>query len=141
MIKINIIVKSRINLSSLCLESKNFGIKFFDIECNDKIDDLFFHFAAMKTQDELLSLGAYCRDRINPYMFVYALSVVVIHKPETRNMQLPSHAELFPSLYMNSAVFSKAREELEVIQTGSRVSIRQPKYFTRDLLFIILFLI
>jgi len=69
-----------------------------------------------------MSLAAYCRDRTNPYMFIYALSVVVIHKPETRGLELPSHAEMFPSLYMDSSVFNRAREESEVVQAGSRVS-------------------
>lgn len=38
-------------------------------------------------------------------------------------MRLPSHAEMFPNLYMNPVVFNRAREEAEVIEAGSRVSI------------------
>lgn len=77
---------------------------------------------ATKNSDELLSLAVYCRDRVNPYMFVYALSVVMIHRPDTRNLTLPSHAETFPKLYMDSKIFSRAREESTVVQPGSRVS-------------------
>lgn len=96
-----------------------------DIECdadNNKSAVFYVCLAAAKSVDELLSLAAYCRDRTNPYMFIYALSVVVIHKPETRGLELPSHAEMFPSLYMDSSVFNRAREESEVVQAGSRVS-------------------
>lgn len=83
----------------------------------------FYVFLDTKSYDELLSLSVYCRDRINPYMFTYALSVVIIHRPDTRNLRLPSHSEMFPSLYMDSAVFSRAREESAVVQAGSRVSV------------------
>lgn len=81
------------------------------------------NFTATRNFDELLSLSVYCRDRINPYMFVYALSVVMLHRPDTRNLELPSHAEMFPGLYMDSSVFSRAREESVVVQPGSRVNI------------------
>lgn len=84
--------------------------------------DFFLCWTATKSFDELLSLSVYCRDRINPSMFIYALSVVVIHRPDTRNLNLPSHAEMFPSLYMNSSVFGRIREESQVVQPGSRVS-------------------
>lgn len=45
----------------------------------------------------------------------------MLHKPETRDLRLPSHAEMFPNLYMNPVVFSRAREEAEVVGAGSRV--------------------
>jgi len=79
-------------------------------------------FTAAKSFDELLSLTVYARDRVNPYMFIYALSVVLTHRPDTRNLELPSHVEMFPSLYMDATVFGRAREESAVVQTGSRVS-------------------
>ncbi|VVC24126.1 Hypothetical protein CINCED_3A001218 [Cinara cedri] len=87
---------------------------------------------ATKSFDELLSLAVYMRDRINPYMFIYALSVVVIHRPDTRNVELPSHAEMFPSLYMDSSVFGRAREESAVVQSGSRTPIEIPHDYTAN---------
>ncbi|XP_050439526.1 phenoloxidase 1-like [Adelges cooleyi] len=83
-------------------------------------------FMAAKNYDEFLSLSVYCRDRINSYMFIYALSVAMIHRPDTRNLPPPSHAEMFPSLYLDSSVFSRAREESVVIQAGSRTPIEIP---------------
>ncbi|CAH1733225.1 phenoloxidase 1-like [Aphis gossypii] len=91
-------------------------------------------FMDTKSFDELLSLAVYCRDRINPYMFIYALSVVVTHRPDTRNLELPSHVEMFPSLYMDATVFGRAREESAVVQTGSRTPIEIPHdYSANDL--------
>lgn len=85
--------------------------------------NFFLCFIAAKSFDDLLSLAVYCRDRVNSYMFVYALSVVMLHRPETRNLRLPSHVEMFPSLYMGPSVFSRAREEAEVVPVDSRVRI------------------
>lgn len=79
-------------------------------------------FAAAKSFDELMSLTVYCRDRINPYMFVYALAVALAHRPDTRDLPLPSHAEMFPNMYMDSAVIGKAVEESAVVAPGQRVS-------------------
>ncbi|XP_022160595.1 phenoloxidase 2-like [Myzus persicae] len=85
-----------------------------------------------KSYDDLLSLSVYCRDRINPYMFTYALSVVLIHRPDTRNLRLPSHSEMFPSLYMDSSVFARAREESAVVQAGSRTPIEIPHDYSAN---------
>ncbi|XP_050442444.1 phenoloxidase 2-like [Adelges cooleyi] len=83
-----------------------------------------------RTTDELMSLAVYCRDRMNPFLFVYAMSVVMIHKPETRTIQLPSHAEMFPSLYMDSSIFSRAREEASTVSPGSRIAVEIPQDYT-----------
>ncbi|XP_026816301.1 phenoloxidase 1-like [Rhopalosiphum maidis] len=89
-------------------------------------------FMDTKSFDELLSLSVYCRDRLNPYMFIYALSVVVTHRPDTRNLELPSHVEMFPNLYMDSSVFSHAREESSVVQPGSRTPIEIPQDYSAN---------
>lgn len=73
--------------------------------------------------EDFQSLAVYARDRINPIMFIYALSVAILHRKDTRNIPVPSLVEVFPEKYMDSAVFSQAREEANVIQEeGSRVS-------------------
>lgn len=92
----------------------------FDKTQRNSFDCLYF--AAPKVFDEFLSLSVYCRDRINPYMFNYALSVAMVHRSDTRDITLPSHAEIFPNLYIDASVFSRAREEAIVVQPGSRVS-------------------
>lgn len=56
-------------------------------------------------------------------MFMYSLSVALLHRPDTRHLELPSHAEMFPSLYMDASVFGRAREESVAVNTSSRVSI------------------
>lgn len=94
---------------------------------------ILYIYTATNTFEELLSLSCYCRDRINPYMFIYALSVVLLHRPDTRNLTLPSHVEAFPSFYMDSTVFSRAKEESVVVnKPGSRVCIIVKFMFPRS---------
>ena len=77
----------------------------------------------MRTVDDLLSLAAYCRDRINAQMFVYSLSVAILHRDDTKNLAIPQLAEIFPDKYMDSSIFHRAREESNVVDAGSRVTI------------------
>lgn len=75
------------------------------------------------TIEDFQSLAVYARDRVNPIMFIYALSVAILHRRDTRNVPVPSLVEVFPEKYMDSAIFSQAREESNVIKDeGSRVS-------------------
>nr|CAD7257152.1 unnamed protein product [Timema shepardi] len=79
--------------------------------------------AGMRTYDDFLSAAVYCRDRLNPNMFIYALSVAILHRPDTRNLEVPPLSEVFPDKYMDSAVFARAKEESNVVSSGSRVRI------------------
>lgn len=76
----------------------------------------------MRTFEDFLSVSVYCRDRMNPYLYVYALSVAILHRPDTQNLQLPPLSEIFPDKYLDGGIFSQARQEAEVVPIGSRVS-------------------
>lgn len=89
--------------------------------CN-VISKWYYLISAAKSYDELLSLSVYIRDRVNPHMFTYALSVVLLHRSDTRNLKPPSHVEMFPNLYIDGTVFGKAKEESSVVAPGQRVS-------------------
>lgn len=75
----------------------------------------------MRNLEDFISATVYCRDRLNPYLFIYALSVAILHRPDTRNLQIPSLCEVFPEKYMDGAVFSQAREEANIVPDGQRV--------------------
>ncbi|KAK4873335.1 hypothetical protein RN001_015364 [Aquatica leii] len=87
-------------------------------------------FLQAKTLDEFQSLAAYCRDRVNPYLFNYCLSVAILHRKDTRGMDIPSFMETFPDKYVDSQVFAKAREEANIVPEGSRVPIEIPVDYT-----------
>lgn len=80
-------------------------------------------FIGMRTIEDFLSVAVYCRDRLNPNMFIYALSVAMLHRPDTKNLPIPSLAEVFPDKYVDSGIFSRAKEEANVVPAGSRVCI------------------
>lgn len=75
----------------------------------------------MRTYEDFLSIAVYCRDRVNPNMFIYALSVAILHRPDTKDLPIPPLTEVFPDKYVDSGIFSRAREEANVVPEGSRV--------------------
>ncbi|KAG5886327.1 hypothetical protein JTB14_034790 [Gonioctena quinquepunctata] len=84
----------------------------------------------MRSVDDLLSVAVYTRDRVNPYLFNYALSVALLHRPDTQDVDLPSFIRSFPDKYVDSKVFAKAREEANIVPEGSRMPIEIPIDFT-----------
>ncbi|KAL1447544.1 hypothetical protein WDU94_000013, partial [Cyamophila willieti] len=70
--------------------------------------------------EDFQSLGVYCRDRCNPYMYIYALSVAILHRPDCKEIPLPSFAEVLPEKFMDKSVFVRMREESNRVEPGGR---------------------
>ncbi|OXU22253.1 hypothetical protein TSAR_002571 [Trichomalopsis sarcophagae] len=87
-------------------------------------------FIGMRTVEDLMSLAAYCRDRVNAQMFVYSLSVAILHRDDTKHLSVPQLSEIFPDKFMDSQVFSRAKEEANVVPAGSRLPIEIPLDYT-----------
>ncbi|XP_043289152.1 uncharacterized protein [Venturia canescens] len=87
-------------------------------------------FMGMRTYSDLLSIAVYCRDRLNPNLFIYALSVALLHREDTRNLPIPPLAEIFPDKYVDGGIFSRAKEEANVVPPGSRIPIEIPQDYT-----------
>ncbi|XP_046386162.1 phenoloxidase 1-like [Ischnura elegans] len=87
-------------------------------------------FMGMRSYQDFLSASLFCRERVNPYMFVYALSVAILHRNDTKNIRLPPLSEIFPDKYLDARVFSQAREEANVAQESSRIPIEIPRDYT-----------
>ncbi|XP_018333662.1 phenoloxidase 1 isoform X2 [Agrilus planipennis] len=87
-------------------------------------------FLGMRTVEDFISCAVYARDRVNPLLFNYALSVAILHRPDTRNLDVPSLITTFPEKYVDSKVFTKAREEMTIVSEGSREPIIIPKDYT-----------
>ncbi|XP_061400199.1 phenoloxidase 2-like [Musca vetustissima] len=87
-------------------------------------------FVGMRTVDDLLSVAVYARDRVNPYLFNYALSVALLHREDTKGLDLPSFAQNFPDKFVDSQVFRQVREEATVVPDGSRMPIVVPRDYT-----------
>lgn len=54
--------------------------------------------------DSFLATACWARDRLNEGMFVYAMSVAVLHREDCRGIVLPPAYETYPHLFVNSQV-------------------------------------
>ncbi|XP_039950679.1 phenoloxidase 2-like [Bactrocera neohumeralis] len=87
-------------------------------------------FMGVRSIDDLQSVAVFARDRVNPYLFNYALSVALLHRPDTKGLDLPSFAQNFPDKFVDSRVFRQVREEATVVPDGSRMPITIPRDYT-----------
>ncbi|XP_058123593.1 phenoloxidase 8-like [Anopheles ziemanni] len=78
----------------------------------------------------LSALAAYARDRLNAPLFQYALAIALIHRDDTRDVEIPSFLELFPDRYVDPAVFPLLREEGSLVDRGNRRAIDIPRNYT-----------
>jgi hypothetical protein len=58
--------------------------------------------------DTFFSTACYVRDRVNEGQFIYALSVAVLHREDTRGIVLPPAYEIYPHLFVTSEVIHAA---------------------------------
>ncbi|KAK5638832.1 hypothetical protein RI129_013127 [Pyrocoelia pectoralis] len=87
-------------------------------------------FMGMKTLEDLQSMAVYARDRVNPYLFNYCLSVVLLHRKDTQDLDVPSVIESFPDKFFDSQILNKVREHANIVPIGSRTPIEVPIDFT-----------
>jgi tyrosinase len=86
--------------------------------------------AEAKDINQLQSYAVYARDRVNAQVFNYALSVALLHRPDTKNLDLPLYIETFPNKFLDSRAFFQARQEASIMPMGSRRPIIIPTDYT-----------
>lgn len=72
--------------------------------------------------DTLMAVACYCRDRVNVFLFQYSFSCAIQHRPDTKNVDIPSALELFPDQFMDASVKSRFLEEGK-LEESQRVSV------------------
>lgn len=77
-------------------------------------------FDSAKDLDELISIALYCRDQVNTQLFIYAYSVVLTHRNDTDNIQLPQPFEIAPHQFFKKNILSAAREKLHGLAEAKR---------------------
>lgn len=87
-------------------------------------------FISAPTIDELQSVAIYAHDRLNPYLYNYALSVAILHRNDTKGMGLPSFIQSFPNKFVDRQIFRHLREECTIVPEGSRIPIVIPHDYT-----------
>lgn len=78
-------------------------------------------FPGLRTVEDLKTVAVYARDRINPYMFNYCLSVALLHRPDTQSYDVPSFMQTFPDKFVDGTVLQRAVEETSLVREGNRV--------------------
>jgi tyrosinase len=68
-------------------------------------------FMEQKDIDSLLSIGVYCRDRTNPYVFIYAWSIALSHREDCKEIPIPSIIQTFPDQFISPSLRSNLFEE------------------------------
>lgn len=91
---------------------------------------LHFRMIALETIDELQTVAVYARDRLNPFLFNYALSVAILHRADTKNLSIPLFVETFPEKYLDGQIFARIREEAFIVPDGMRKPIEIPSSYT-----------
>ncbi|XP_053663961.1 phenoloxidase 8-like [Anopheles marshallii] len=106
------------------------GFSLFNPKHRQIAGDLINLFMTQPDVDTLMSAAAYSRDRLNPILFQYALSVAIQHRPDTKDLNIPSFLELFPDSFVDPTVFPKLREEGSIVQAENRMTIDIPLNYT-----------
>ncbi|CAO1401424.1 unnamed protein product [Diamesa serratosioi] len=81
--------------------------------------------------ESLLAVAVYCRDRTNVFLFQYSYSVAIQHRPDTKNVKIPSAVELFPDQFIDPSVLSRFTEEAK-LDVGVRQAIEMPRNYTAN---------
>nr|CAD7427689.1 unnamed protein product [Timema monikensis] len=82
---------------------------------------LFESFLFSQDWETFYKTACWARDRINEGQFIYALTVAVLHREDTKGVVLPPSYEIYPHLYVNSEVIhaaykAKMRQEPAVVR-------------------------
>nr|AAV91794.1 prophenoloxidase 5 [Aedes aegypti] len=78
----------------------------------------------------LLSMASYGRDRLNPLLFQYALTVALLHRKDTQDVPVLSLLETFPKRFVDPLLFPQLEEEGFVVDQPQRVAIEIPMVYT-----------
>nr|AII22868.1 prophenoloxidase [Antheraea pernyi] len=89
-------------------------------------------FVGMRDLEDLFSICAYCQLRINPYMFNYCLSVAILHRPDTKGLNIPTFVETFPDKFVDPKALRRAREISSVETPGDRMPVLIPVNYTAN---------
>ncbi|XP_065074155.1 phenoloxidase 8-like [Ochlerotatus camptorhynchus] len=106
------------------------GFSLFNEKHRKISGELITLFVNQPDVESLMAVASYARDRLNPMLFQYALSVAIQHRPDTKDINIPSLLQLFPDSFVDPSVFPKAREEGTVVLQENRMTIDIPMSFT-----------
>lgn len=78
-----------------------------------------------------MAIAAYCRDRLNPQVFVYSLSTALLHRQDTKDLRIPTFMEVFPSEFLDMQGVQRAAVRANILSNPSArvISHLKKKFF------------
>lgn len=83
--------------------------EFFEPQLKQAIA-LFKLFYYAKDFDTFYKTAAWARNNVNEGMFLYSLSVAIVHRPDTYRIIMPPIYEIYPYYFFNGEVIQKAQQ-------------------------------
>nr|CAR85701.1 hemocyanin subunit type 1 precursor [Periplaneta americana] len=104
----------------------------FNNKHREEMITVFESFFFAEDWDTFYRTACWARDRVNEGQFIYALSLAVLHREDTRGIVLPPAYEIYPHLFVNSEVIhaaykAKMRQEPAVVRMNFTGTIRNPE--------------
>ncbi|GLH04004.1 Sex-specific storage-protein 2 [Gryllus bimaculatus] len=84
---------------------------------------------SLPTYEKFLCVSAVIRDKVNPYLYAYAMSVAILNRNDTIKT-LPNSASLFPQLYFQGSILARGRTEAQLFAPEDREPIEIPRNWT-----------
>ncbi|XP_068228541.1 phenoloxidase 3-like [Palaemon carinicauda] len=69
------------------------------------------YFNRARNANELVRLAKGCQNLVNEQLYIYALSFVIIRKPEMRRLRIPTVIETFPNKFASQEMLQQAQNE------------------------------
>lgn len=108
------------------------GFSLFNEKHKSIAGQLITLFMSYENSEELMSAAAFAKDRVNPYLFQYALSVATNHREDTRDLDVPSVVQTFPDQFVDPIVFNRIRQEAAIADESQRQAVVIPVNFTAN---------
>lgn len=93
---------------------KNKGFSLFQRKHGDIAGKLIKILMDQPSLDDLFSVAAFCRERVNPQLFQYCLAVAIQHRPDTKSMNAPMMIQQFPDQFMSSESLNDVANEAKL---------------------------
>nr|P22327.1 RecName: Full=Acidic juvenile hormone-suppressible protein 1; Short=AJHSP1; Flags: Precursor [Trichoplusia ni] len=95
-------------LENQCCVPRAVPFSILEDEHKFEVVTLFNVLHSAKDYDTFYKTAVYVRDRVNPDLFSYVLSAVIVNRPDTKGIYIPRVFEIFPSYFNNGEIMTTA---------------------------------
>ncbi|GAB0091392.1 hypothetical protein DMENIID0001_062330 [Sergentomyia squamirostris] len=90
-------------------------------------------FIACSSTEDFISTICYVHERVNPYLFNWALTIAVINRKDTAGYGFPVIPAVFPEKFFDGKLHKDARDAVSVVPQEDRIPIEIPQNYTASL--------